>query len=156
MKSITTAKTGTQKGLSASRLPLALSFAAMVFTAIGASTPSMAAVCNDVIFRNHNTNATDMKIYKVRFKDRNAGNPSAWHTEDLKNYTCAAGSDCVSIKREDLGSRENHNLHSFQFRYAYRSGSGWGAKNWSSSNTDPDELCVDDREYPDIGAFDLP
>ena len=149
-------ESNTNESIRMSRMPVLLSCAAILFTSIVATAPSMAAVCNDVTFRNHNTNAVDMKIYKVRFKDRNAGNPNAWHTEDLRDYTCAAGSDCVSMRAEDLGSRENHNLYSFQFKYAHRSGSGWGSKSWSSSSTDPDELCEDDREYPDIGAFDLP
>jgi hypothetical protein len=141
----------------ANHLITAFSCAAVLVATIGFSTSAMAAKCNNISFRAHNTTATPMRITKVRFKDRNGANSSNWHTQAIKNYTCDSGSNCISVRPEDLEKRQNHDLHAFQFQYSYPKGNGWGSKHWSTSRKDADnERCVDGRTYPESGAFDIP
>lgn len=152
MKSLIITKPNIQRTLPKKHLQLVLNCAVTLFITIGASVPSLAAKCNDVTFRNHNTSSNNLVISRVRFKDENSGDQNAWRTHNLRDYTCASHSDCVSISPEDLGYRENHNLVDFEFEIVWP----WGTTQWSAPNTDVDSLCVDDRQYPNTGAFDVP
>jgi hypothetical protein len=137
--------------------------AAALLAVVGAATPAMADVCNNVSFYAHNTNNDDIRIYRVRYHDRNSGNASAWVTENVGDFTCVRKSTCVTDP-QDLGGfgspREHHNLTDIEFEYAHKQndGTGWDPALWSSPNTPTDRYCTDNRNYGDDPAnpFDVP
>ena len=136
--------------------------AAALLVVVGMATPTMADVCNNVSFYAYNPNNDDIRIYRVRYRDLNSGDPNAFHTENVGDITCVRKSTCVTDPQDlgGLGSpREHHDLTDIEFEHAHKQadGTGWGSANWSSANTPSILECTDNRNYGDDPAnpFDV-
>ena len=128
--------------------------------ALGATTPTLAAVCNNVIFRFTNTTEGPIRVDEVGYRDLDSANPGQLRTEEVRrNPTrCASGATC-DIPEQDLGSitrpREQHELTDVQVRYQEMDDLGrWQDLEWSDANVPADMTCRDDRTYGPYAIVD--
>jgi len=135
------------------RIHMSLSRTAIaLLVSLGATTPTLAAQCNDVIFSLRNMMGFDVEINRVRYRDLDAANAATRWVENVPNETCNIGQTCA-LDPQNLGSvtrpRRNHELTEIQFEYR-RLGGNWA---WSTPMGIPSNMtCTNGRTY---GAFEI-
>src|SRR5262245_48543402 len=157
MKFLTMAKPLTQAVFRLPRHPLTRARTAFaLLLALGATTPTRAAVCNNVTFSLTNESDGPILVTEVRYRDLDSGDPSQFRVENVQDFSCPSGWTCWTDE-QDLGSvarpRENHELTDIQFHHSHQDAFGnWQPAVWSSSNVPANMTCTDDRNY---GAYDV-
>ena len=132
------------------------STAVALVVAIGSTTPTLAAVCENVTFSFTNRSEGPIQVTGVGYRDLNSGDPNRRRVENVPNLPCASGDTCET-DGDDLGSitrpRENHDLTDVQFRFRQQDRLGaWQADEWSDENVPADLRCTDRRNY---GPYDI-
>jgi hypothetical protein len=139
------------------RGPITLSRTAIALVvALVATTPTLAAVCNNVTFSLTNESDGPILVTQVRYRDLDSGNPNQFRVENIRDFSCPSGWTCTSDE-QDLGSvtrpRENHELTDIQFLHSHEDAFGnWTAAVWSTRNVPANPTCTDGRNY---GAYDV-
>jgi hypothetical protein len=130
--------------------------ATALVVALGAATPTLAAVCNNVTFSLTNQSDGPILVTEVRYRDLDSGNPGQFRVENVRDFSCPSEWTCATDE-QDLGSvtrpRENHELTDIQFHHSHQDAFGiWQPAVWSSSNVPADMTCTDGRNY---GHYDV-
>jgi hypothetical protein len=120
---------------------------------LGSTTPTLAAVCNNVTFSLINGTDGPIEVRRVGYRDLDSGEPGTRREENVPNFACPSGDTCTTT-RQDLGSitrpRENHELTDIQFEHSHLDEFGdWGDPHWGASYV-PDTTtttCIDDHNY---------
>ena len=133
------------------------STAVALVVAIGSTTPTLAAVCNNVTFSLTNRSPGAITVTQVRYRDLNSGDPSQMRVENIRDFPCASNDTCTS-NGDDLGSitrpRQNHNLTDIQFRFQRLDNLGaWQDADWGDEYVPATLTCTDDRNYGPYEVF---
>lgn len=139
------------------RVHITLSGTAIALVAaLGATTPALAAVCENVTFsfKNGLSSERTINVVKVRYRDTDSSDPGKEWVENVHNTECPTYHDYGTCRTngDDLGSitrpRENHELTDIQFYYHEADPSGgWQHPKWSSDYKPFIRRCTDDRDY---------
>jgi hypothetical protein len=138
------------------RAHITLSRAAALVVTLVTTTPTLAAVCNNVTFSLTNVSDGPILVTQVRYRDLDSGDPNQFRVENVRDFSCPSDQTCAT-EEQDLGSvtrpRENHELTDIQFLHSHEDEFGdWLPAVWSTRNVPVDKTCTDDRNY---GAYDV-
>src|SRR5262245_38442912 len=97
MKFLKMAKHLTQAFFIMNRVPITISrTAAALLFALGATTPTLAAVCNNVTFSLTNESDGPILVTQVRYRDLDSGDPSRRWVENVRDFSCPSGWTCAT------------------------------------------------------------